>query len=89
MSFGSDKVSGYFLDLAIPFLERSLASYLKHLLRQSYSLESWKHARITSIFKEGDRAKKSTYRLISVLHVISKLFEKPVIKQLYQYVIKK
>ena len=47
--------------------------------------DSWKVARITPIFKEGDKTEKSNYRLISVLPVISKLFEKLVFNQLYHY----
>ena len=46
---------------------------------------SWKVTRITPIFKDGDKTDKSNYRPISVLHVISKLFEKLVFNQLYQY----
>ena len=47
--------------------------------------DSWKVARITPIFKEGDKTEKSNYRPISVLPVISKLFEKLVFNQLYHY----
>ena len=47
----------------------------------------WKNARITPIFKEGDGAVKSNYRPISVLPVISRLFEKLVLNQLYQYLV--
>ena len=47
--------------------------------------DSWKVARVTPIFKDGDRADKSNYRPISVLPVISRLFEKLVTNQLYQY----
>ena len=47
--------------------------------------DSWKVARITPIFKDGDRTEKSNYRPISVLPVISKLFEKLAFNQLYQY----
>ena len=45
---------------------------------------SWKIARITPIYKNGDRADKSNYRPISVLPVISRLFEKLVSNQVYQ-----
>ena len=47
--------------------------------------DSWKVARITPIFKDGDRTEKSNYHPISVLPVISKLFEKLFFNQLYQY----
>ena len=45
----------------------------------------WKLARITPIFKGGDRSDKSNYRPISILPVISRLFEKLIADQLYQY----
>ena len=41
-------------------------------------------ARVTPIYK-GDRADKSNYRAISVLPVISRLFEKLVTDQVYKH----
>ena len=40
---------------------------------------------VTPIFKDRDKAEKSNLRPISVLPVISKLFEKLVTNQLYRY----
>ena len=45
----------------------------------------WKIPRVAPIYKEGDRSEKSNYRPISVLPVISRLFERPVFNQLYQH----
>ena len=42
-------------------------------------------ARVTAIYKEGEKSEKSNYRPISVLHVLSRLFEKLIYNQLYQY----
>ena len=44
----------------------------------------WKISRVAHIYK-GDRSEKSNYRLISVLPVISRLFERLVYNQLYQH----
>ena len=41
--------------------------------------DSWKVARVTPIFKDGDKIEKSNYRPISFLPVISRLFEKLVL----------
>ena len=85
-SFGSDSISCYFLKLALPFIENSLACLFNTSLETSQFPDSWKLARVTPIFKEGDKAEKSNYRPISVLPVISRLFEKLVANQLYQHI---
>ena len=45
----------------------------------------WKIARATPIYKEHEKSEKSNYRPISVLPVISRLFEKLIYDQLCQY----
>ena len=45
----------------------------------------WKLAKITPIFKGFDTSDKSNYLPISVLPVISRLFEKLIVDQLYLY----
>ena len=85
-SFGTDNISSYFLKLALPFIENSLAFLFNTSIETSRFPNSWKVARVTPIFKEGDKAEKSNYQPISVLPVISMLFEKLVTNQLYQYV---
>ena len=47
--------------------------------------DTWKLARVTPIFKEGEKAAKSNYRPISVLLVIARPFEKLIASQLYQH----
>ena len=54
-------------------------------LETSQFPDPWKIARVLPIFKDGDKIEKSNYRPISVLPVFSRLFEKLVFKQLYQY----
>ena len=87
-SLGSDNISSYFLKLATPYIENSLVFMFDISLETSQFPDSWKNARITPIFKDGDRAEKSNYRPISVLPVISRLFEKLVFNQLHQYLVK-
>ena len=84
-SFGTDNISSYFLKLALPVIENSLAALFNTPIETSQFPDSWKVARVTPIFKEGDKAEKSNYRPISVLPVISRLFEKLVFDQLYQH----
>ena len=80
-SFGTVNISSYFLKLVLPSIENSLAFLFNTSIETSRFPDSWKVARVTPIFKEGDKAEKSNYRPISVL----RLFEKLVTNQLYQY----
>ena len=84
-SFGIDNISSYFMKLALPYIENSLAFLFNTSIETSQFPDSWKVARITPIFKDGDNTEKSNYRPISVLPVISKLFEKLVFNQRYLY----
>ena len=84
-SFGIDNISSYFLKLALPFIENSLAFVFNTSIETSIFPDSWKLARVTPIFKNEDRAEKSNYRPISVSPVISRLFEKLVTNQVYQH----
>ena len=87
-SLGSDNISSYFLKLATPYIENALVFMFNTSLETSQFPDCWKNARITPIFKEGDRTERSNYRLISVLPVISRLFEKLVFDQLYEYLVR-
>ena len=74
-SVGTDKISSYFLKLAIPYVSKSIAQLLNISTRNSIFLESWKTARVTPIFKEGDNSERSNYRPISVLPVLTRLLK--------------
>ena len=76
MSSGNDNISSYFLKLSLPYIGNSLAFLFNTSIETSQFPNSWKVARFTPIFKDGDKTEKSNYRPISVLPVISKLFEK-------------
>ena len=84
-SFGHDNISYFFLKLALPYIENSLAILFNTSIETSIFRDSWKLARVTPIFKEGDKDDKSNYRPISVLPAISRLFEKLTTDQLYQF----
>ena len=84
-SFGDDVISSYFLNLAMPFIEDSLVYIFNTSLEKSQFSDPWKISRVSPIFKDGEKTEKSNYRPISVLPVVSRLFEKLVFRQLYQY----
>ena len=44
-----------------------------------------KSASITSVFKKGDRKSKDNYRPVSILPNISKIFERCIFRQLYNF----
>ena len=85
ISFGNDNISSYFLKLALPLIENSLVLLFNTSIETGRFPDSWKTARVTPIFKDGDKTNKSNYRPISVLPVISRLFEKLIFNQLYRY----
>ena len=84
-SFGHDGFSSYFLKLVIPVIEDSLVYIFNTSLETSQFPDPWTIARVSPIFKDGEKTEKSNYRPISVLPVVSRLFEKLVFSQLYQY----
>ena len=69
----------------MPFIEDSLVYIFNTSLETSQFPDPWKIARVLPIFKAGDKTEKSNYRPISVLPVVSRLFEKLFFSQLYQY----
>ncbi len=82
---GIDQIASYFLKLACPWIEMSLAYIFNNSLQTSTFPDAWKVAKVTPIFKSGDKNNENNYRPISVLPVISRLFEKIVYNQLYNY----
>ena len=73
------------MKLALPFIDNSLAFLFNTSIETSQFSDLWKVARFSPIFKDGDKIEKSNYCPISVLSVISRLLEKLVFGQLYQY----
>ena len=83
--YGTDFISVFFLKVGIEVLAPSLAQLFNLSLSTGRFPDSWKIARIAPIHKKGPKDDRSNYRTISVLSVISRLFEKLVFGQLYSY----
>ena len=49
--------------------------------------DQWKRAMVSAIFKKADRRLKSNYRPISLLSCMSKVFERAVFNDLYEYLV--
>ena len=45
----------------------------------------WKLAKVSPIYKTGERIDPNNYRPISVLSTIARIFEKVIYEQLYDY----
>ena len=73
--FGADHICSYFLKIELPFIEKSLGLMFNTSIETSHFPDSWKLAGVTQFFKGAEKTEKSNYRPISVLPVISKLFE--------------
>jgi len=56
-------------------------------LRTSIVPTEWKHAKVTPLYKEGDRVDTNNYRPISVLPVVMKIFEAAVNIQLRDFLV--
>ena len=82
-SFGNDNISGYFLKIVFPYISRILKLIFNTSIETSTFPVSWKIARVIQIYK-GEKSEKLNYRPISVLPVLSRLFEKLIYDQLYQ-----
>ena len=83
-SFGNDSISSYFLKITFPYISRVLILTFNTSIETNTSPFSWKIARVTVIYKEGETSKRSNYRPISVLPALSRLFKKLIYGQLYQ-----
>jgi len=84
---GLDGISCRLLKEAAPIV----APFLTHIINLSITTgifpDEWKLARVSPIYKEGVKSDPNNYRPISVLPVISKLIERVVFDQFYEYLI--
>ena len=89
MSLGYDGISTQLLKFLSPALIRPLRLIINQSLITGIFPDKLKIARVIPFYKKGDIAKCDNYRAISLLSAISKLFEKVVYNQLYEYFTKK
>ena len=73
------------LKLAAPVICHPLAYICNLSIHTSVFPNEWKKAKVTPIFKDGDKTDVSNYRPISVLPILSKILERSVHDQLYNY----
>lgn len=84
-STGLDKIPAKILKLSSSVIAPSLTFILNLSLSTGIYINEWKHARVSPIFKSGNRRHCENYRPISILPVVSKIFEKEIFRQVYRY----
>ena len=80
---GVDNIPAKILKFSANIIAPSLTFIFNLSLATGVYIDEWKCARVTSIFKSGDRRQCENYRPISILPVVSKAFEKEVFRQVY------
>ena len=82
---GLDSISARLLRDAANVLASPLRDIINLSFEKGQFPSSWKCAKVTALFKEGDKSDKDNYRPISVLPTVSKVIERAVHSQLYDY----
>lgn len=82
---GLDKIPGKLLKDSATIVAPFLNLIFNSSLSKGIFPNDWKNARVSPIYKSGDRDECGNYRPISVLSNISKIFEKIVFEQVNDY----
>ena len=83
---GSDGLGARILKIAAPAISLPLSRLINHCIDTGTFPSAWKTAKVTPIYKgRGSKDDKNNYRPISVLPLLSKIFEKHVHQALYSY----
>ena len=85
---GYDELTATFLKLCAPHISETLANIFNACISNGVYPDLLKTARVTPIYKNGEKTDPSNYRPISVLSLLNKVFEKVLHKRLYKYLTK-
>ena len=88
-AIGVDKISGKILKIAASAISPSPRDIFNYTIINSSFPCDGKLARVLPLYKNGPRNLPGNYRPISVLPVISKVFERILYNQLYGYLTNK
>ena len=87
-AMGLDGVPCKLLKLASSIIGPSLTKIFNSCIETETFPDEWKIAKVTPIFKKGPKSDLNNYRPISVLPTVSKVFEKIIYQELYDYLVK-
>ena len=83
---GLDNISAKLIRECADLISIPLCNIFNKSLSSGSFPDDWKCARVTPLFKQGERTDVNNYRPISVISVIAKVFERIVYDQLYAWV---
>jgi hypothetical protein len=86
-AIGIDKISRKILKLAAPAISSSLTYIFNHAITLRTFPDEWKIARVSPLYKNGQKNLPGHYRPISVLPAVSKVMEIILYDQLVIYTI--
>ena len=84
---GLDQISNKVLKLAAPVIYKQLTELFNLSLKSGEYPDDWKLVKVSPVFKASERNDPDNHRAISILSTISRVFEKLVHEQIYNYFI--
>lgn len=82
---GLDNIPSRLLKEATPVIAPSITNIINKSLSQGIFPNTWKVAKVIPLHKANDRDDPTNYRPISILPILSKVCERAVFNQLYNY----
>ena len=82
---GLDMISARLIRECADLICIPICNIFNQSISQGIFPDDWKCARVTPLFKVGDRNDVNNYRPISVISVVAKMFERIIYDQLYAY----
>ena len=82
---GLDNIAAKVLKMAAPVVAPSLTEFFNMSIDTQQFPSDWKTAKVIPLFKRGQRSLLNNYRPISILPVVSKLMERTLYDQIYEY----